>query len=237
MFSKGITNLTLLTASEWVGVAFLLSMVTISSRGQLFWSEVNKRLQPTGETVFTKQGIHHKYQIPEQNRYGVNDEVPSGVICDAMDILYVLEMNLAFFAWYKRGEPFPVNDATSISAVKRSIAILLSSIKEFTPRNHGHSWKLQKFHEHLHLPINIYMFGSPQNYDNSPTEHGLIETAKHPADHAQKSTPLFASQVTKHLLETMLIKKAHLSLLRSHEVPTSHPMLNEFSKLPNSAAF
>jgi len=31
MFSKGITNLTLLMASEWVGVAFLLSMVTISS--------------------------------------------------------------------------------------------------------------------------------------------------------------------------------------------------------------
>jgi len=54
MFSKGITDLTLLMASEWVGVAFLLSMVTISSRGQLFWSEVNKRLQPTGETVVTK---------------------------------------------------------------------------------------------------------------------------------------------------------------------------------------
>jgi len=57
---------------------------------------VNKRLQPTGETVVTKQGICHKYQISEQNRYGVNDEVPSGVICDVMDILYVLEMNLAF---------------------------------------------------------------------------------------------------------------------------------------------
>ena len=53
----------------------------------IFWSEVNKRLQPTGETVSTKQGIHHKYQIPEQNRYEVNDEVPSGIICDAMDIL------------------------------------------------------------------------------------------------------------------------------------------------------
>jgi len=51
------------------------------------------------------------------------------------------------------------------------------------------SWKwleLQKFHEHLHLPIDISMFGSPQHYDNSPTEHGLIEAAKRPADHAQK---------------------------------------------------
>jgi len=57
----------------------------------------------------------------------------------------------------------------------------------FTPHNHGNGWKLQKFHEILHLPVNIYMFGSPQNYDNSPTKHKLIETAKHPADHAQKS--------------------------------------------------
>jgi len=31
MFSYGITNLTLLTAAEWVGVAFLLSMFTISA--------------------------------------------------------------------------------------------------------------------------------------------------------------------------------------------------------------
>ena len=74
-----------------------------------------------------------------------------------------------------------------MSAVRQSLVILLNSIKEFTPRNHGNGWKLQKFHEHLHLPMDIYLFGSPQNYDNSPTEHGLIDTAKRPSDHAQKS--------------------------------------------------
>jgi len=35
--------------------------------------------------------------------------------------------------------------------------------------------------------MDIYLFGSPQNYDNSPTEHGLIDTANCPSDHAQKS--------------------------------------------------
>ena len=55
--------------------------------------------------------------------------------------------------------------------------------------------------------MDIYLFGSPQNYDNSPTEHGLIDTAKRPGDHAQKSKKMFVSQVTKRLLETMLIKK------------------------------
>jgi len=130
-----------------------------------------------------------------------------------------LEMNLAFYSWYKRGEPFPVNDDASTSAVKRCLSILLSTIKEFTPRNHGNGWKLQKIHEILHLPIDIYMFGSPQNYDNSPTEHGLIETAKRPADHVQKSTSLFISQVTKCLLETTLIKK-HINPFYIHEPNT-----------------
>jgi len=167
----------------------------------------------------------------------LNDEVPSGIICDVMDILYVLEMNLAFYSWYKRGEPFPVNDETSISAVKKCLLILLSTIKEFTPRNHGNGWRLQKFHEILHLPIDIYMFGSPQNYDNSPTEHGLIETAKQPADHAQKSTSLFISQVTKHLLKTTLIKKAHQSLLRSRAQHSLEKENSNFSDLPNLAAF
>jgi len=213
MFTK-IINLMLLTAAEWVGVAFLLSMFTISSRGQLFWNNVKQRLQPSGEAIFTRRGVRQKYTIPEKGSISAEEEVPSGIICDSMDILYMLEMNLAFYAWYKRGEPFPVTDMASVSAVKRSIRILLNSIKEFTPRNHGNGWKLQKFHEHLHLPMDIYMFGSPQNYDNSPTEHGLIETAKRPADHAQKSRMSFISQVTKHTLETALIKKAHQALLR-----------------------
>jgi len=136
MFTK-ITNLTLLTAAEWVGVAFLLSMFTISSRGQLFCSNVKRRLQPSGETVFTKRGVQQKYKIPEKGSFSVEEEVPSGIICDPMDILYVLEMNLAFYAWYKRGEPFPVNDMLSISAVKNSLSTLSNSIKEFTPCNHG----------------------------------------------------------------------------------------------------
>jgi len=114
---------------------------------------------------------------------------------------------------------------------------LLNSIKEFTPCNHGNGWKLQKFHKIMHLPMDIYMYGSPQNYDNSPTEHGLIETAKHPADHAQKSWSLFVSQVTKRLMETVLIKKTKQSLQHSHEIDMVEKSVNDFSNLPISASF
>jgi len=53
------------------------------------------------ETVVTKQGICQKYVVPKQPPNSPEDEVPSGIICNAMDILYVLEMSLAFYAWYK----------------------------------------------------------------------------------------------------------------------------------------
>jgi len=82
------------------------------------------------------------------------------------------------------------------------------------------------------------MFGSPQNYDNSPTEHGLIDTAKHPADHAKKGNSSFVSQVSKCMLETVLIWKAKQSLSHSCVVDTVDNVVdNTFSKLPNSPSF
>ena len=89
----------------------------------------------------------------------------------------------------------------------------------------------------MHVPVDIYMFGSPQNYDNSPTEHGLIETAKRPADHAQKSNTNFVSQVTKRVLESTLIKKAKQALSQSRNESFQDKPDAGFSNLPNSASF
>jgi len=132
---------------------------------------------------------------------------------------------------------YPIHDTVSISAVQKSISILLSLIKEFTPCNHVNGWKLQNFHEHLHIPVDIYMFGSPQNYNNSPTEHGLIETDKQPADHAQKSNTQFVSQVTKRVLGSTFTKKAKQALMRLCSVELEEKPPIDFSNLPNSASF
>jgi len=154
MFFKGITNFTLLTAAESVGIAFLLSMFTIPLSGQLFWNTVKEQLQPNGETVSTTRCIWQKYVIPEKSKLFEVEEEVSGIICDVMNI-HVLKMILAFYAWYEWGEPFPVNDMVSISAVKKSITILLTSIKEFIPRNHGNGWKLSFMNFYIYLWIFI----------------------------------------------------------------------------------
>ncbi len=58
---------------------------------------------------------------------------------------------------------------------------MLSEIKKHIPHTKSNGWKLQKFHDMLHISINMQMFGCPQNWDASPGEHNLIDFAKHPA--------------------------------------------------------
>jgi len=47
------------------------------------------------------RGICDKFLLPDKSKITANEEEASSIICNAMDILYVLEMNLAFYAWYK----------------------------------------------------------------------------------------------------------------------------------------
>jgi len=58
-------------------------------------------VEQTGESLSTKRGFCQKYKIEQNSALAMNDEVPSGIICDAMDILYILEMNLAFCVVHK----------------------------------------------------------------------------------------------------------------------------------------
>jgi len=224
----------LLTASEWVGIAFLLLMFTILSCGQFFWNKVWQRWRDCIDKKRNMTEIYDSWTIKvcvRRRRALWNYLWCHGhLICfgNKSCFLCMVQMRTALSnQWHY----FNICD-------QKSLSILLHTIQEFTPRNHGNGWKPQKFHEILHLPEDIYMFGSLQNYDNSPTEHGLIDTAKHPADHAQKSNTNFVSQVSKHMLETVLIWKAKQSLSYSCVVDTVHNVVDDtFSKLPNSPSF
>jgi len=58
---------------------------------------------------------------------------------------------------------------------------MLDEIKVHTC-NESNGWKLQKFHDMLHISRDMKMFGCPPNWDaTSPREHNLINFAKQPA--------------------------------------------------------
>ncbi len=79
---------------------------------------------------------------------------------DVNNQLYILEMILSFHAWYKCGSPYLVGGEEGVLVV-----------------DHANKWKLQKFHDILHISRDMHMFGCPQNWDAGPGEHNLIEFA------------------------------------------------------------
>ena len=51
-------------------------------------------------------------------------------------------------------------------------------IRSFVPHKDGNGWKIQKFHELLHLAKHIDDYGSPLNFDAGTGERGLKEWVK-----------------------------------------------------------
>ena len=132
---------------------------------------------------------------------------------DVNNQLYILEMILSFHAWYKCGSPYLVGEKDNVLVVDHAIRSMLASIKKYIPRSEKNKWKLQKFHDILHVSHNMHMFGCPQNWDASPGEHNLIEFAKRPARRTQKHHPCFMEQVAQRLHEASCINKARNSIM------------------------
>jgi len=72
-------------------------------------------------------------------------------------------------------------------------------VKTQIPHSVRNGWKLQKFHDMLHVSRDMHLFGNPQNWDASLGEHSLIDFAKRPAQRTQKCHEMFIMQVTERL--------------------------------------
>ena len=133
---------------------------------------------------------------PPQQQHESNPSYPKKIT--ATGLVELLETILAFHAFYKRGNPFVWDDQHSGEPddeqdnhqreryLRVQVQELLSMIVNRIPREEGHGWALQKFHELLHIPHEMTMFGSPSNWDAGPGESSLKYWAKMPAMTALK---------------------------------------------------
>ena len=67
-----------------------------------------------------------------------------------------------------------------------AIRIMMKEIIKNAPRVDKNGWRLQKFHDLLHVVRDIDNFGSPNNVDAAPNEHNLIDFAKRSGRRAHK---------------------------------------------------
>lgn len=240
-FSKGISNLTMVTADEWAGVAFTIALIIHNGNGYQLFKKVRERLLSKDATDKAKreEDICHwkacQAKLKKRRRSSASnvaepDKGSMGVVnnkkCpppwvdpirpEPLEQLNLLETLLCFHAWYKRGSPYNLLDTDMRNEYLKSVRAMLTLILQVSPRMEGNGWAIQKFHDILHVVFDMYEYGSPQNYDCGPGEHNLIPFAKDPAKNARKGQDCFLTQVNKRLRETITLRKA-MTYFPGHE--------------------
>ena len=130
--------------------------------------------------------------------------------CSLRDFTELAKALLCFHAWYKIGENRLTEDGkVNTSIIRASVARLLSMVRWYTPRKKGCGWKLQKFHDLLHLALDIQRFGPASNFDAGPQESCLQHWAKLPALTSQmRGYNTFSAQVASRTFEYLCFAKA-----------------------------
>jgi len=104
-------------------------------------------------------------------------------------VVNVIEMLLCYEAWISRG-PFWSASEPELSqgewSYQRSIRTMLHIVKDVMPRNTSVRYRLQKFHEQIHLPRDIRLYGHLANINEGIGEANLIHFSSDPARTAQK---------------------------------------------------
>ena len=269
-FTHGYTNLTMLTADEWAGMAMTLLVVNRFQRGRdileaRFCNDDDQGPDPIFEdhmpspaTDLGDSFLAEKASPPREQAQAEPEEEPEteAEADDALDLdeevdpqeeyeleesrfrrhmeeikqgskscitewglVELLERVLAFHAFYKRGGPYTWEDPKKAeSLIRLKVREMLGMISVRLPRETGNAWRLQKFHEMLHLASDMSRFGSPQNYDAGPGESSLRVWAKKPAMTSQKKGAVrFAGQVATRLYESACFQKME----RSEAEPTA----------------
>ena len=281
-FAKGFTNLTLITASEWVGCAYTLLLLLSTDRGQrIMESRFSKEDLPKASfdrslgdidtmvyaaNVSKQAEEYHKSQSAGQPSESCNaartndggqdpddpddleddsqDEelAPQGEVlpskkrkkaskqgnqleevyrkCSVNDILQVLEALLCYYGFYKREAPIAGWCHNVRVQVDGSIRKLLSMLRFYLPRSTGNGWSLQKFHANTHLPMDMDMFGLPQNYNCGQGESGLKFWAKFASKTAQqRGRDVFVKQTGDRIYEFECYSDALQIMGYPREVP------------------
>jgi hypothetical protein len=139
--------------------------------------------------------------------------------CSYRDFQNLCESLLCFHSWYKidsgTGFVMPAEHLRLLGPGERfqtlstAMSKLMTLVKYYLPRKAGHRWKIQKFHDMLHIPWDMFRFGSPKNWDAGFLESSLRFWAKFPAQSAQnRGYNEFVGQVSKRLFEYLAMAKA-----------------------------
>ena len=210
-FTKGFTNMTLLTAHEWAGVVLVLLVAAMTLEGQDILRHPDAAGIEASLAAAAESAEPHCSEADPRHSGSKNHEValdPRTI--SFQDFVETMEMLLSFYAWYKRTDDFAeLREPGGVEEAQASIGMMIRQVTKTFPRKAGNGWRLPKLHVLLHVPSSIAKYGSPSNWDCGVPEHNMKDLGKTPAVTAQMRTAeTFTMQTAERMSEMLAMQTA-----------------------------
>lgn len=183
-FKNGLTEASKLTANENIGRVFVLYIVFLT-------------------TEFEKEIVNFKGRKPDK-------ETPASVIRQTEYNKWILAIEevLILTSWvYKESHPKALFKGGKKSLVYKRMVEFMTNFMSVANRNEGMGLKIMKWHQLLHLPWIIRMFGSLYNVDSSRNE-SHHKKKKKVANQSQRRMAVLDFQTSKNEFRYNLFLKA-----------------------------
>lgn len=216
-FSNGITSLTMLSAREWVGTILMSLVLLRTRRGSALMEQCLTRSRARELAQRARDGDLAAKRTKLDNSGDVV-ELPPLVEVTVQQVVEVFEEILMFHAFATNGRNPRLEvgngnifnwDSTKEMILRVRIGHLQKLIQETFPRRAGSGWATQKFHELLHIPRNITMFGFPYQYIADWGERMLKFFGKNPSKTSQAAHADnlhdFSEMIADRVYETALL--------------------------------
>ena len=197
---RGLSNLSVVSGTEWVGFWFIILVVGRTPGGSLF-------LKPTFDTYYKDIKIAAAKKKAKLAEDIETTKTPDGPTCKMkkslvkylMDvcnqpnpkfssILELIEDMLIFHLSVFQKRIFWSNGKKEKWC--HWVRNIIERLPIIFPRVDGNSWKFPKMHLLSHIPQNIEIYGAPLNFDCTNGEHALQEFVKDLSKTVAKNTTI-----------------------------------------------
>ena len=176
VFNDGVSTLTDTTAAHKVGILFATTIAFLTLPGH--------------------QLLHKATQM-KRHKQTEHDLM--------VDTIYVLEMLLCFWQWLKKPQYWDRDDNNAYEMAQQSISNFMKELHTYLPRVLGQGWDTCKFHEMVHIAMNILLFGAHRNVHTGPAEHNHIALAKQPSTKTQKNRKTLEQDIAHRFVDRQIV--------------------------------
>jgi hypothetical protein len=145
-------------------------------------------------------------------------------------VLESLEALSCFDAWSRMDKFWKLSQQKKFAMeAKKSLAQMLTMVRDCLPRQTGNGWKLPTFHNTMHIVSDMCKYGKPKEANTEVGEKNHKVFAKRIGRRCRKQHKTFATQVAVRLSDSFVIEKLALAMQLLEDDEVNHSATGESS--------